>query len=113
MAGGTRPSRRNILLGGGALAAGALLPGGLSAAIRASQVRTAAGPVRGSVEDGLHIFRGLRYGRDTGAARFLAPQPPVPWNGPVDALDFAPSCPQAGTRYRPQSEDCLFLNVWT
>jgi len=113
MAGGTRPSRRNILLGGGALAAGALLPGGLSAAIRASQVRTAAGPVRGSVEDGLHVFLGLRYGRDTGAARFQAPQPPASWTSPAEAFDFAASCPQAGTRYRPQSEDCLFLNVWT
>ena len=113
MAGGTRPSRRNILLGGGALAAGALLPSGLSAAIRASQVRTAAGPVRGSVEDGLHVFRGLRYGRDTGAARFQAPQPPASWTSPAEAFDFAASCPQAGTRYRPQSEDCLFLNVWT
>jgi para-nitrobenzyl esterase len=26
---------------------------------------------------------------------------------------FGPACPQAGETYRPQSEDCLFLNVWT
>ena len=113
MASKAGPSRRNILLGAGALAAVSLLSARLSAAIRTSPVRTASGPVRGSIEGGLHVFRGLRYGRDTGAARFQAPQPPAPWTRPVDALDFAPSCPQAGARYRPQSEDCLFLNVWT
>lgn len=26
---------------------------------------------------------------------------------------FGPVCPQSGDRYQPQSEDCLFLNVWT
>lgn len=26
---------------------------------------------------------------------------------------FAPASPQQGDRYQPQSEDCLFLNVWT
>jgi para-nitrobenzyl esterase len=26
---------------------------------------------------------------------------------------LGPSCPQQGSRYQPQSEDCLFLNVWT
>src|SRR4029453_9953135 len=92
---------------------GSLFPSGLSAAGRTSPVRTAAGPVRGSLEGGLHVFRGLRYGRATGTARFRTPQPPAPWTSTADALDFAPSCPQTGTRYRPQSEDCLFLNVWT
>ncbi|WP_033075251.1 carboxylesterase/lipase family protein [Sphingopyxis sp. MWB1] len=53
-------------------------------------------------------FKGIRYAT---AERFAAP---------VALLDnrqalgtFGPACPQRGERYQPQSEDCLFLNVWT
>ena len=54
---------------------------------------------------------GIRYGW---AARFQAPEP-VPFGQPdfVTPSALGPSCPQQGTRYLPQSEDCLFLNVWT
>ncbi len=53
---------------------------------------------------------GIRYGR---AERFQRPMPVV-WNGHArtDAGPFGPSCPQVGDHYRPQGEDCLFLNVW-
>ena len=53
-------------------------------------------------------FKGIRYAT---AKRFEAP---------VALLDnrsalagFGPACPQRGDRYQPQSEECLFLNVWT
>ena len=54
---------------------------------------------------------GIRYAR---AARFQAPEP-VPFGQPDFATPSAlgPSCPQQSPRYQPQSEDCLFLNVWT
>lgn len=52
--------------------------------------------------------KGIRYGR---AERFQPPQS-EPFDG--HALDrFGPSCPQPGRAYLPQSEDCLFLNVWS
>ena len=54
-------------------------------------------------------FRGLRYGR---TRRFEAPTVEPDIDGPVRQLPV-PACPQVGDRYRPQSEDCLFLNVWT
>lgn len=55
-------------------------------------------------------FTGIRYGR---AARFQAPQP-VQSSEPMaeQAPRFGPACPQPGDRYLPQSEDCLFLNIW-
>lgn len=81
-----------------------------SAAARPPVVETSLGPIRGSVEGGLHVFRGIRYGL---AERFRAPRPPRPHSDPVDALAFGPSAPQSGEKYRPQSEDCLFLNIWT
>lgn len=56
-----------------------------------------------------HRFAGIRYAR---AARFRAPVVVRTAEQLPDA-DFGPACPQRGDHYRPQSEDCLFLNVWT
>jgi para-nitrobenzyl esterase len=107
-------TRRSLLTGATALAAAASLPRPLRAAPPASAVvHTKAGPVRGTIEDGIHVFRGLRYGEDTRPIRFRAARPPRPWADVADATAFAPSCPQSHGREAPTSEDCLFLNVWT
>lgn len=53
--------------------------------------------------------KGIRYAR---AKRFQAPIAMTKAEQTVD-LGFGPACPQTGDRYQPQSEDCLFLNVWT
>lgn len=53
-------------------------------------------------------FAGIRYAR---AERFSAPVAVARAEQTADA-SFGPSCPQQGGRYQPQSEDCLFLNVW-
>jgi para-nitrobenzyl esterase len=87
---------------------------------------TRAGQVRGCIEDGVNVFKGVRYGADTAATRFAAPRAPEPWTGVVDALAYGASTPQAqggdgGGLFKswrqdpplPMSEDCLFLNVWT
>jgi para-nitrobenzyl esterase len=89
---------------------------------------TTAGAVRGYVEDGVYVFKGVRYGADASTTRFAAPQPPEPWEGVADATQFGASAVQVpypegtagglfeswGTVPVPElSEDCLFLNVWT
>jgi para-nitrobenzyl esterase len=87
---------------------------------------TEHGPVRGVVEDGVLVFKGIRYGADTFTTRFAAPAKPSSWNDARDATAFGASCPQTPTgnpgglftSWRPEpsppfSEDCLFLNVWT
>ena len=103
--------RRTFLAAAGSLGAVAAAPAVAGPAPSARPlVRTTLGPVRGTAEGGLHLFRGIRYGT---AERFKAPRSPRPASQIVDAIRFGPSAPQRGDKYRPQSEDCLFLNVWT
>ncbi len=102
-------SRRSLL------AAGLVVPGlALPAWARDADpvVATTNGPVRGRTDAGVAVFKGLRYGADTGPRRFRPPIPPTPWTTPVEAFDYGPASPQPG-REPNTSEDCLFLNVWS
>lgn len=89
-----------------------LVPQNLWADEAQSLVQTTFGPVRGRKLVGLHVFKGIRYGADTATTRFARPKPPVPWQDPVEAVDYGAASPQAGSEPN-QSEDCLFLNIWT
>jgi para-nitrobenzyl esterase len=75
-------------------------------------VRVRGGRLRGQHEQGVLVFRGVRYGADTGTHRFQPPRREAAWNGIADALDYGAAAPQGGAE-GPGSEDCLFLNVWT
>jgi para-nitrobenzyl esterase len=63
---------------------------------------------------GVDAFFGIRYAAPPeGALRWTPPQPPAVPTGPVVAAVPGPACPQpASTAPLPQSEDCLFLNVY-
>ncbi|WP_312738789.1 carboxylesterase family protein [Stenotrophomonas sp.] len=74
--------------------------------------RVRGGRVRGQREQGVLVFRGLRYGADTAAYRFQPPRREAAWRGIADALEYGAAAPQGGAE-GPGSEDCLFLNVWT
>lgn len=98
---------------------GAAAVPGRGTVIRVPQVRVPSGHYIGQFVDDpaapgrvlAHRFAGIRYAR---AARFCAPVPVVSARPMAEqAPGFGPACPQAGSAYQPQSEDCLFLNVWT
>ena len=71
------------------------------------------GKVRGYVDNGINVFKGIRYGADTAKRRFMPPAPPDPWSETHDALAYGPASPQPSRSSEQQGEDCLFLNVWT
>jgi para-nitrobenzyl esterase len=83
------------------------------------EVYTTAGRVRGCVERGNAVFRGIPFAKPpVGALRFMAPVPPDHWEGVREATAFGPQAPQAafpGTPPPPADEtsDWLTLNVWT
>jgi para-nitrobenzyl esterase len=58
----------------------------------------------------VHGYRGVRYGR---ASRFMVAEPVTEISEKFDASELGPACPQSSSRYAPQSEDCLTLNIWT
>jgi para-nitrobenzyl esterase len=110
-------SRRGILKAAGACvtvaAASSLSTLAWSAASSRSTIaNTRAGKVRGYLSQGVHGFKGIRYGADTGPRRFMPPLPPVAWRSVLDATDYGAASPQTG-KDENLSEDCLFLNVWT
>jgi para-nitrobenzyl esterase len=85
-------------------------------------VRTTAGELRGTRENDIAVFRAVPYAAPpTGDLRFAPPQPTSAWRGVRDATKDGPIAPQGRSRLahvmgdfeRPQSEDCLTLNVWT
>jgi para-nitrobenzyl esterase len=92
------------------------------------QVTVASGTLSGfASRDGLvRSFKGVPYAAPpVGALRWRPPQPVTAWQGIGEANRFSPVCPQPspipGSFYqreffqtaRAQSEDCLYLNVWT
>jgi para-nitrobenzyl esterase len=105
--------RTAIKVGISSLGAIALQRSSLAVAMRTSPVvATKSGAVRGYVDNGVQVFKGVRYGADTAPRRFMPPLAPTSWDNNLDAFEYGAAAPQDRTN-ETISEDCLFLNVWT
>ncbi len=88
-------------------------------------VSVAQGRLRGVWREDLWSFSGIPYARaPIGELRWRPPLTPESWDEIRDASTFGPIAPQSASvpgitspsdpeASEPQSEDCLFLNVWT
>ena len=86
---------------------------------------TADGSVIGSASEvaGVSVFKGIPYAAPPlGELRWREPQASARWRAPLHADHFSPECIQTPapphsvfgkSTTAPQSEDCLYLNVWT
>jgi para-nitrobenzyl esterase len=89
-----------------------------------AEITTPSGRIEGDHERGVRVFRGIPYARPpTEGLRWRPPERIKPWSGVRRGVRFAPSAPQPGAETpflraivpatSAQSEDCLYLNVWT
>lgn len=101
-------ARRTLLAAGATLAA---MPAGAWAQGDPIAAGT-SGRWRGKRDGVTQAFLGIRYGNDTSRARFRPATAPQAVRDTIAATEFAFNCPQKSGIER-QSEDCLFLNVWT
>ncbi|MGI6854573.1 carboxylesterase/lipase family protein [Mesorhizobium sp. 1B3] len=111
-----------------AAACGILVLPGLASA-QQKPVETTSGSVVGvesSYVPGVTVFKGIRYGADTGGEnRFLPPKPAEKATEVYEAKEYGKACYGLGfppflmqeegvdLDKSPMSEDCLFLNIWT
>ena len=85
-------------------------------------VEIAQGRLKGFSKDGVLRFNGIPYAKPpVGPLRWRMAEPPEPWTGIRDAARFGNIAPQIqgaaerliGGTPGDQSEDCLYLNIWT
>ena len=88
-------------------------------------VDTLSGKLEGQFENGLYVFKGIPYAEPpVGKLRWMPPEPHRPWKGVRSAQKFGATSLQEVRQVsdihvdeqvsqEPQSEDCLFLNIWT
>jgi len=79
--------------------------------------------VKGTRQGKVTVWRGVPYAdAPRGSGRFQPPRPSPPWDGPRNATEFGPSSIAtevpglvlpSGAGVQPESEDCLYLNVWS
>jgi para-nitrobenzyl esterase len=102
-----------------------VISGGNVSNIKPAVVATKSGKVEGVINKGLYIFKGIPYTvPPVGKLRWMPPQPVKRWDGVRPAKEYGAIALQpvmAGMggssapdfSVFPQSEDCLFLNIWT
>ncbi|KAJ4304861.1 hypothetical protein N0V90_000389 [Kalmusia sp. IMI 367209] len=82
----------------------------------ATKVYTKVGVVQGTHKDSINIFKGIPYAQPPlNELRWRPPQPPLLWDGVLDATKFGRTSWSylVGDDNSNADEDCLNLNIWT
>ena len=88
---------------------------------KTSVIEIKSGRIQGYVENGLEIFKNIPFAEPpVGDLRFKAPVAKKLWNDVLDATEYGFCAFQGFSaleawfgKEKPESEDCLNLNVWT
>jgi para-nitrobenzyl esterase len=90
--------------------------GGTGQIQEGTEITLADGTVVGEIDGATRRFLGIPFAAPPmGELRWRPPEPPAPWDTPLDATEFSSACPQIGSLTSPEDsteEDCLYLNVW-
>lgn len=93
-----------------------------SALTKANTVSVDGGRITGLAFDKVRIYKGVPFAAPpVGNLRWKPPHPVTAWKGIRACDSYSPECPQVpypndsiySRPSAPQSEDCLYLNVWT
>ena len=82
-------------------------------------ITTQLGTITGKSENDIQSFLGIPYAKPpVGERRFRAPEPHGPWSGTLDGTTLGNRAMQPNMGVGPtwaeaQSEDCLFVNIYT
>jgi para-nitrobenzyl esterase len=84
------------------------------------RVKIQSGELEGVCENGVNVFKGIPNAEPpVGELRWREPQPAASWDDVRQADTFGSVCIQPEAKIEgagaegPQSEDCIYLNVWT
>ncbi len=92
----------------------AFLLSGIGITASAQTVKTAQGYIRGTMENGIAVFKGIPYAQPPeNDLRYLPPIPHKSWKDTLNAANFGPSATQPAGSKVTGSEDCLYLNLYT
>ncbi|MHA1278918.1 MAG: carboxylesterase/lipase family protein [Candidatus Helarchaeota archaeon] len=84
-------------------------------------IKIQAGQIQGYLDKNIAIFKGVPYAEPPiGKLRFKPPVDKQPWTGVLEATKYS-ACAWQGYselekwlgKPKPESEDCLYLNIWT
>jgi carboxylesterase type B len=91
----------------------------IGTSLAAPEVQLPDGPIRGRegstfTNKQYYIFEKIPYATPpVGELRFKAPIPPPSWDEPLDTVNLDVTCYQQNANSDAESEDCLYINVYT
>ena len=114
----------SALAGAGLAIDGLIVGAGAQSQTPGATVKTSLGSLRGYVDNGVHVFKGVPYAASTaGSNRFLPPQKRQRWSDVRAATQWGERPPQIlggeptemlpTDPREPLGEDCLVMNIWT